>query len=203
MKECHYCGHGLPKKKNYGYHKRIKTLRRWVYSKSLTRYEKLLVELGILIQNLLPQEQVKSIDEELFKQILEKIEDEKLKTIYELLVYGITLLHQTDRVYENNHWMAAKEDLMTALYLVQPKMIPSSMMAQSTRRFYQVLLENFYPHDFTISQAYKTARISRAGAHKHLMAMENAGYVERTGGDRNKGYTYNVGYWPWTRNKGM
>ena len=198
MSHCYYCGHGLPKN-SQGYFYRIKTLKRWVYSKSLTKYERMILELAILLQSLLPGEQVKIKDHVLDDQIRERLKEQKLQVMYELLTYGICLLNQHHRLHEDHHWIAEKEDQLTALFLLQPRLCPESMLDLRTRRIYQQLLEEFYPDDFTVTQAMKRLIIPRATLQRHIVAMENAGYLERTGGSKNQGYKYNIGYWPWKK----
>lgn len=197
--QCYHCGSGL-KHPNQGYHNRIKTLRKWVYSKSLSKYEKLLMELAILLQNLLPQEQVKIKDQVLDAQLKERMTEEKYRAMYQLLTYGICLLNQHQRMYEDHHWIAEREDQLTALHLLQPKMYPQSMLDLRTRGIYQQLMEAFYPSDFTIYQASLALVISKSTLKKHIMAMENAGYIERTGGNKKQGYKYNIGtHWVWRK----
>lgn len=179
------------------YFKRVKSLRSWLSRSSLSEYEGLLLELGILLQVLYRQERVEVKDKELNDQIKSALPNERSRKLYELLVNGLCLLHQSERMEEEDYWQAERSDQLRALELLQPSYFPKSLISLKDRRIYQCLIEHFYPEDFRMGEAHRALRMSRSTLKNYVKRLEHAGYLERVGGNRKQGYLYNVGTSPW------
>lgn len=113
---------------------------------------------------------------------------------FRLLVHFITILNKNYRMKELGRYISEKEDIITSLSILEHVFLKDIRSKEETSRYYYQILKNALPdkHKFSRKTVQEFLELPRTTIHKIMKLLESHGYVERTGGYKNKGYTYRL-----------
>jgi len=139
-----------------------------------------------------------------YRRLASKIElpfsDEKKSQYYlnlfDSLVHELTLFNHVYRVERKGRTLeSSKEDVVLALELLSPLVFPSSLLSAKTLIIYELLEDHFDERVFTVSELSRKLRKSKSTVKRHLKLLEGANYVQRTGGNKKRGYEYQINHY--------
>ena len=167
----------------------------WLYRKDIKRYYGLLQDLCGLLNMLYPR--VRTVaDNELLRP--ESLTAQEV-FLYDQLLHGLTALHHPYRVSSNEGLLSTQEDQVLVLRLLQPYVWPQTLVNKHLRRVYLELVQHFWPQSFTAREAIFALRQPRSNVYRWLCGLERAGYIVRSGGNKSRGYSYEIQAWPWEK----
>ncbi len=113
--------------------------------------------------------------------------------LFDSLVHQLTLFNQIYRVEKKNKVLeSSKEDIILALELLAPICFKGCFLSSKTLQFYQLLEDDFSKEVFTIKQLTTKLKKSKSTLKRHLRLLEEANYIQRTGGNKRTGYQYKL-----------
>lgn len=161
-------------------------LSTWIERKNQGPYLEILSEITYRIGELFPEDMVHNPH---FPDIVSTF-PVCYQNLYKDLVCSITLLHHPHRIIERGYYVSDRKDNYLAFRLLQPLSIPSTLLRSKSRRLYEYIKTTFGDSSFTFKHVLKVVDHSRSSLRRHFIALEHSGYIERVGGDQNKGYRY-------------
>ena len=134
--------------------------------------------------------------------------DSKLITQFLKVTNLITLLHQkqvkmtnTDGTYQievqANHMMQALE-LFREVWFKEEKELPFNLASTLVRIKKELINDNSENHkqtDFSVKEMRAKLKVSPSSFARHIGTLYDYGKLERTGGNKKEGYTYQVTNW--------
>lgn len=134
--------------------------------------------------------------------------DSKLITQFLKVTNLITLLHQkqvtmtnTDGTYQievqTNHMMQALE-LFREIWFKEEKELPFNLATTLVRIKKELIKDNSENHkqtDFSVKEMRAKLKVSPSSFARHIGTLYDYGKLERTGGNKKDGYTYQVTNW--------
>jgi len=121
------------------------------------------------------------------------LSSEKALELFDSLVHELTVLNRMYRVQVGSNYQSCREDVLNVLQLMRPLVFPASTLNENTKRVY-MLLEDYYGYQerFSSLESRIKLRVSRSSMKRYLQSLEQAGLVKKVGGDRKRGYQYQL-----------
>jgi hypothetical protein len=161
----------------------------WIERKNQKYYYDLLTDIAQSINLIFPEDEVYNDYPELTENLENQL-NPKYKELFNNLIRALTLLNHPYRVLENGFYLAAKEDVILSGRLLQPMVLPKSLLRSRTKKIYLQLKEEFDYGGFTARQASYNLQIPISTMKRNLTALQNCGMLTRIGGNKQSGYIY-------------
>ena len=127
-------------------------------------------------------------------KIPQKMKAADLVRLYRLLVHGMTILHRSYRMRDDQgRWITERTDVILSLCLLQPVVWPQHQIGRRTKEVYLEILASYEEGaSFTIRELMFRLRKPRSTLFRHVQSLCQAGYIEKVGGNKKRGFRYRL-----------
>ena len=119
---------------------------------------------------------------------------EDVYRLYHLLVHSFTCLNHLYRLQDKEgNYISDKQDNITALSMLQGEGFTDRLLSEVLRETYRELMSYYGTKNlFTAKKSCFILQMSKTTMNRHLLDLEQLGYVYRTGGNKKTGYEYRL-----------
>jgi hypothetical protein len=113
---------------------------------------------------------------------------------YQLLVHFITILNGPNRMKERGYYITGREDIISALYILDKTLLKEIRSREEQARDFYLQIKGVLTdkQNFTRRQLQHLLDIPKTTLHSKLKLLIDHGYLEITGGHKNRGYIYSL-----------
>jgi hypothetical protein len=113
---------------------------------------------------------------------------------YQLLTHFITIMNSPRRVKERGYYITQKEDIISSLYILERVYLKDYRVAEEQARDFYLQVKSVLPAKavFTRTVLQNLLDMPKTTLHHRLTLLADHGYLERTGGHKNRGYEYRL-----------
>ena len=113
---------------------------------------------------------------------------------YQLLTHFITIMNSPRRVKERGYYITQKEDIISSLYILERVCLKDYRDREEQARDFYLQVKSVLPQNsgFTRHSLQNLLDMPKTTLHDRLKLLAEHGYLERTGGHKNRGYEYRL-----------